>query len=491
MVLLGTSFLLSLPLCTKLDKFFAAIPKVKKEAEKEAVVSVAFYTSLLQIVPLSKQAVEKITREVTRLEKERAGELLRKIRTLWERRNYDAYDENDAVRTSKEWREAKSLWRQVEELGLEHIVISLDSDGCAKWLREDEAAAEQRWQKEIADAKQRRLEREAAEEKQRRKEAAAKEKQRQEEAAAEEKRRQEEAATIKRKIVFSILYWLVAAVLAGGVFMLVSRLLLQTDPALSHTWGITSHPGDIGDIKATHLFIFGAIGMILFAIIGWLVMQDKNVSESAGAGAIGFGIIMGILFRFGTEMGIGSVILSAILGATGGVILGATGKIFDIGGAFVGGILGLIVGALVGGIFGYYVIGAIVQSIIGTAINSTILLLIGVGILYIALYATEKILAAAKLSENGTVKTIRITSDKNKLKYIASEKRYETLGLSSEPGANADRLVGLSRGDIVTILQEGSADTIEGMESNWVEVEVRSGAHTGQKGWLFNGYLDE
>ena len=524
-------------LYTKLDKFCAAIPKVKKEAETEAVVSAAFYTSLLQIVPLTKQAIEKITREVASLEKERAGELLRKIRTLWERRNYDTYDENDAVRASKEWREAKSLWRQVEKLGLEHVVISLDSNGCAKWLSEDEAAAEQYWQKEIAAAKQRRLEREAAKEKQRQEEAAAAKQRRLEQEAAEEKQRQEEAATAAaakiRKTVFSILYWLVAAVLAGGVFMLVSHILLQTDPTLSHKWGMNRPPGDIDAIKVTHIFIFGAICAIIGAIIGWRIMEDNDVSESTCIGAIGFGILMGIPVWF--WMGIGyaiiSAIIGAIIGAIGGAIIGAIGKNFDIGGALVGGILGLIVGALVGGLFGYYVIGAIVQSIIGTAITPAILLLIGTGILYIALYdmdkptgliaaavimaaigiplffsyggpgvvvssyaaqaRAEQILTDAKLSEDGTVKTMRITSDPNKLKYITSEKRYETLGLRSEPKANADRLAGLSRGDIVTILQEGSAATIEGMESNWVEVEVRTGAHTGQKGWLFKGYLDE
>ena len=87
--------------------------------------------------------------------------------------------------------------------------------------------------------------------------------------------------------------------------------------------------------------------------------------------------------------------------------------------------------------------------------------------------------------------TMQVTTDVNKLKFIREEGRYETLGLRYQPDTTARVIGRLSRGDRVAILQEGAAATVEGMRSNWVQVEVLSGAPTGQKGWLCKGYLDE
>lgn len=85
---------------------------------------------------------------------------------------------------------------------------------------------------------------------------------------------------------------------------------------------------------------------------------------------------------------------------------------------------------------------------------------------------------------------MQVTTDTKKLKYLAKEKRYETLGLRDQPGSTARVLVRLSRGDQVAILQEGAAAAVDGMRSNWVQVEVLSGKYAGQQGWLFKGYLD-
>jgi len=64
------------------------------------------------------------------------------------------------------------------------------------------------------------------------------------------------------------------------------------------------------------------------------------------------------------------------------------------------------------------------------------------------------------------------------------------LGLRNKPDARSKRIAGLERNDKVLILREGERATVEGITSNWVYVEVLSGAQAGRKGWFFKGYLD-
>ena len=55
----------------------------------------------------------------------------------------------------------------------------------------------------------------------------------------------------------------------------------------------------------------------------------------------------------------------------------------------------------------------------------------------------------------------------------------------------------MSAGTKVKILEVGKAETIDGISSNWVQVEVQSGAkdrdgnaiRAGTTGWCFGGYL--
>jgi len=56
----------------------------------------------------------------------------------------------------------------------------------------------------------------------------------------------------------------------------------------------------------------------------------------------------------------------------------------------------------------------------------------------------------------------------------------------------------MQKGTAVRILEIGNKDTIEGIPSNWVKVEVQPGARdrdgnaikSGTIGWCFGGYLD-
>jgi hypothetical protein len=56
----------------------------------------------------------------------------------------------------------------------------------------------------------------------------------------------------------------------------------------------------------------------------------------------------------------------------------------------------------------------------------------------------------------------------------------------------------LEKGTAVKIIKTGSQDTIDGITSNWVQVEVQAGAKdrngksitAGTSGWCFGGYLE-
>ena len=74
----------------------------------------------------------------------------------------------------------------------------------------------------------------------------------------------------------------------------------------------------------------------------------------------------------------------------------------------------------------------------------------------------------------------------------------ENLRLRSEEAATSDILTVLQAGTRVKILEVGKAETIDGISSNWVQVEVQSGAKDrdgktitkGTVGWCFGGYLE-
>ena len=73
----------------------------------------------------------------------------------------------------------------------------------------------------------------------------------------------------------------------------------------------------------------------------------------------------------------------------------------------------------------------------------------------------------------------------------------ENLRLRSEEATTSDVLTVLQAGSRVKILEVGKAETIDGISSNWVQVEVQSGAKDrdgkiitkGTVGWCFGGYL--
>ena len=73
----------------------------------------------------------------------------------------------------------------------------------------------------------------------------------------------------------------------------------------------------------------------------------------------------------------------------------------------------------------------------------------------------------------------------------------ENLRLRSEEATTSDVITVMSAGTKVKILEVGKAETIDGISSNWVQVEVQSGAKDrdgkiitkGTVGWCFGGYL--
>ena len=73
----------------------------------------------------------------------------------------------------------------------------------------------------------------------------------------------------------------------------------------------------------------------------------------------------------------------------------------------------------------------------------------------------------------------------------------ENLRLRSEEATTSDILTVLQAGTRVKILEVGKAETIDGISSNWVKVEVQAGAKDrdgktitkGTVGWCFGGYL--
>ena len=75
----------------------------------------------------------------------------------------------------------------------------------------------------------------------------------------------------------------------------------------------------------------------------------------------------------------------------------------------------------------------------------------------------------------------------------------ENLRLRTDDTATAQVVTTLAAGARVKVLSPGREDTIDGIASNWVQVEVLDGAkgrdgnaiEAGTTGWLFGGYLSE
>ena len=73
----------------------------------------------------------------------------------------------------------------------------------------------------------------------------------------------------------------------------------------------------------------------------------------------------------------------------------------------------------------------------------------------------------------------------------------ENLKLRSGEATTSDVITVMSVGTKVKILELGKAENIDGISSNWVKVEVQSGAKDrdgktitkGTVGWCFGGYL--
>ena len=75
----------------------------------------------------------------------------------------------------------------------------------------------------------------------------------------------------------------------------------------------------------------------------------------------------------------------------------------------------------------------------------------------------------------------------------------ENLKLRSAEATSSDVLAVMEAGTKVEILEVGKAETIDGITSNWVKVEVQYGAYdrdgwqiqAGTTGWCYGGYLEE
>jgi hypothetical protein len=88
--------------------------------------------------------------------------------------------------------------------------------------------------------------------------------------------------------------------------------------------------------------------------------------------------------------------------------------------------------------------------------------------------------------------TIKSVLDINTQLFVS-----ENLKLRSGEATTSDVLSVMSAGTKVKILALGKAENIDGINSNWVKVEVQSGAkdrdgraiRAGTVGWCYGGYL--
>ena len=85
---------------------------------------------------------------------------------------------------------------------------------------------------------------------------------------------------------------------------------------------------------------------------------------------------------------------------------------------------------------------------------------------------------------------------------LQSGKRYrasDNLRLRSSGSTAGKPVVTIGKGTQVKVLAVGAEQTIDGITSNWVQVEVQAGAKdrdgkaiaAGTRGWCFGGYLAE
>jgi hypothetical protein len=61
----------------------------------------------------------------------------------------------------------------------------------------------------------------------------------------------------------------------------------------------------------------------------------------------------------------------------------------------------------------------------------------------------------------------------------------ENLRLRDSGRISGNQVATIAKGETVTVLEEGMAETIDGLESAWARVETG----TGMTGWVFGGYL--
>ena len=101
-------------------------------------------------------------------------------------------------------------------------------------------------------------------------------------------------------------------------------------------------------------------------------------------------------------------------------------------------------------------------------------------------------------SKTTTPQTSKTTSSTNVIKNKTMTVS-ENLKLRSGEATTSEVLTVMSAGTKVKILELGKAENIDGINSNWVKVEVQSGAkdrdgktiRTGTVGWCYGGYLAE
>ncbi len=94
---------------------------------------------------------------------------------------------------------------------------------------------------------------------------------------------------------------------------------------------------------------------------------------------------------------------------------------------------------------------------------------------------------------DGTKKSTATNVAQNKLMTVS-----ENLKLRSSEATTTPVLTVMSAGTKVKILELGKAETIDGISSNWVKVEVQAGAKdrdgklikAGTVGWCYGGYLN-
>ena len=103
---------------------------------------------------------------------------------------------------------------------------------------------------------------------------------------------------------------------------------------------------------------------------------------------------------------------------------------------------------------------------------------------------------------DGSKKNVSSQTSKSKTPTNVSQNKtmlvIEKLKLRSGEASSTQVLTVMSAGTKVKILELGKAETIDGISSNWVKVEVQKGAKdrdgnpikAGTVGWCYGGYLE-